>query len=59
MIREESTAGETEEWSDQLGESMRRSVEPTTIIQDAMNQWKEKRTIENREEEEKNLREEN
>ena len=58
MIREESTAGETEEWSDQLGESMRRSVEPTTIIQDAMNQWKEKRTIENREEEEKNLREE-
>ena len=58
MIREESTAGEIEEWSDQLGESMRRSVEPTTIIQDAMNQWKEKRTIENREEEEKNLREE-
>ena len=55
MIREESTAGEIEEWSDQLGESMRRSVEPTTIIQDAMNQWKEKRTIENREEEEKNL----
>ena len=58
MIREESTAGEIEEWSDQLGESMRRSVEPTTIIQNAMNQWKEKRTIENREEEEKNLREE-
>ena len=58
MIREESTAGEIEEWSNQLGESMRRSVEPTTIIQDAMNQWKEKRTIENREEEEKNLREE-
>ena len=58
MIREESTAGEIEEWPDQLGESMRRSVEPTTIIQDAMNQWKEKRTIENREEEEKNLREE-
>ena len=58
MIREESTAGEIEEWSDQLGESMRRSVEPTTIIQDAMNQWKEKRAIENREEEEKNLREE-
>ena len=49
---------ETVEWSDQLEERMRRSEEPMTIIQDAMNQWKEKRTIENREEEERNLREE-
>ena len=29
MIREESTAGEIEEWSDQLGESMRADDDHT------------------------------
>ena len=52
MINEESTADEIEEWSDQLEESARRFEEPVTIMQDAINQWKEKKTIENREEEE-------
>ena len=52
MISEESTAEEIEERSDQLEESVRRFEEPMTIIQDAINQWKEKKTIKNRKEEE-------
>ena len=52
MISEESTADEIEEWLDQLKESVRRFEEPMAVIQDAINQWKEKRKIENREEEE-------
>ena len=52
MISEESTADEIEEWLDQLKESVRRFEEPMSVIQDAINQWKEKGKIENREEEE-------
>ena len=52
MISEESTADEIEEWLDQLKESVRRFEEPMAVIQDAINQWKEKGKIENREEEE-------
>ena len=52
MISEESTADEIEEWLDQLKESVRRFEEPMAVIQYAINQWKEKGKIENREEEE-------
>ena len=52
MISEESTMDEFEELPDQLEESVRRSEEPMTIIQDSINQWKEKNAIESRKEEE-------
>ena len=48
MISEESTADEIEEWSDQLETRVRRFEEPMTIMKDAVNQWKEKKTIRNR-----------
>ena len=51
MISEESTACEIEDWSDQLEENVRRFEEPMTIMQDAINQWKEKKTIKNWKEE--------
>ena len=52
MVSEKSTAGEIEKRSDQLEERVRRFEQPLTIIQDAINQWKQKKTIENRKEEE-------
>ena len=52
MISEESKANEIEEWSDQLGRRERRFEEPMTIMKDAINQWKEKKTIKNRKKEE-------
>ena len=51
MISEESTAGEIEDWSGQLEENVRRFEEPMTIMQDGINQWKEKKTIKNWKEE--------
>ena len=50
MISEERTVDETEEWSDKLEESVRRFEQPMTIIQDAINQWKEKKRASLREE---------
>ena len=56
-ISEESTADKIEEWSDQLEKSVRRFEEPMTIMQDTINQWKEKKAIENREEEKSKTKE--
>ena len=42
MISEERTVDEIEEWSDKLEESVRRFEQVMMIIQDAINQWKEK-----------------
>ena len=43
MISEERTVDEIEEWSDKLEESVRRFEQVMMIIQDAINQWKEKK----------------
>ena len=55
LISEKSMPGKIDGWSDQLGESKRRFEEPMTMIQDAINQWNEKKTIKNWKEEESKL----
>ena len=52
MLGEESATDKIEEWSEELEESVRRFEEPMTIKQDAINKWKEKKTMDGRKEEE-------